>query len=105
MTRQSVLNRITQVGKQVIPANGSLWLFGSRAREDNRPDSDWDLLAIIDKDKLLPSDYDTITYPLTELGWEIGEQINPILYTRKEWESGWFTPFHHNVVDDKIELI
>jgi predicted nucleotidyltransferase len=27
-----------------------IWLFGSRARGDNRPDSDWDLVAVIDDD-------------------------------------------------------
>lgn len=25
-----------------------IWLFGSRARGDNREDSDWDLLAVVD---------------------------------------------------------
>lgn len=25
----------------------SVWLFGSRARETNAPDSDWDLLAVL----------------------------------------------------------
>ncbi len=27
-----------------------IWLFGSRARGDARPDSDWDLLAVVDDD-------------------------------------------------------
>jgi len=40
-------------------------------------------LIILDKDKLQPDDYDTITYPLTKLGWEIGQVINPIMYTKK----------------------
>ena len=37
-----------------------------------RDDSDWDILIILDKEELLPSDYDNVTYPLTELGWELG---------------------------------
>jgi hypothetical protein len=28
----------------------AIWLFGSRARGDNRPDSDWDLLVAISDD-------------------------------------------------------
>ncbi|TIL76114.1 MAG: nucleotidyltransferase domain-containing protein [Mesorhizobium sp.] len=30
----------------------SIWLFGSRARGDNRPDSDWDILVALPDDKL-----------------------------------------------------
>ena len=52
----------------------------------------------------LPEDYDTISYPLRELGWELGEYINPVMYTAKEWESSKFTPFYHNVIDDAIRL-
>lgn len=34
-----------------------IWLFGSRARGENRPDSDWDLLAIV-PDCPEPADFD-----------------------------------------------
>ncbi len=81
-----------------------MWLFGSRARGDNRPDSDWDLLVVLDQDKLTQADYDQVTYPFTELGWQLSEQINPILYTKKNWEQNSFTPFYHNVREDGILL-
>ena len=48
----------------------------------------------------MPEDYDTVTYPLTKLGWDIGAVINPIMYTKKEWEASRITPFYHNVVKD-----
>lgn len=39
---QSVISRIVEVlGPE------SVWLFGSRARETNTPESDWDLLAVL----------------------------------------------------------
>ena len=79
----------------------ALW---SRARGDAHANSDWDILIILDKEELLPEDYDTVSYPLRELGWEIGEYINPIMYTAKEWEENSFTPFYHNVIDDAIPL-
>lgn len=31
----------------------------------------WDILIILDKEELLPSDYDNVTYPLTIVGWEL----------------------------------
>lgn len=70
-----------------MPASGKAILFGSQARGTARDNSDWDILIILDKEKLMAADYDNITYPLTKLGWELGEEINPVMYTTKEWES------------------
>lgn len=105
MQSAEVLNRITRLGREVLPSGGHLWLYGSRARGDAKPTSDWDLLVILDKDKLNGEDYDRITYPFTLLSGDIGEIINPIMYTKREWDAYSFTPFYHNVQDDKIELI
>jgi len=79
-------------------------LFGSRARGDAKEGSDWDILLLVDKDRLEQSDYDNLSYPLFELGWELGEQVNPILYTEKEWRRQSFTPFYHNVAREGIAL-
>lgn len=83
---------------------GRAILFGSQARGTARPDSDWDILVILNKDKLDPSDYDKITFPLTALGWDLGETISPVMYTEKEWESNKMTPFYKNVQQDGIVL-
>ena len=104
MATSDVQYRIQQVGREVVPQGAQLYLFGSRARGDNRQDSDWDLLVILPKDSLTMDDYANITYPLTELGWDIGQKINPIMYTKKEWEENSFTPFYHNVQHDAIRL-
>ena len=79
-------------------------LFGSRARGDNRPDSDWDLLILLDKPSLTFRDYD-YGYPFSELGWETGEEINAQVYSKQEWEGYRFTPFYKNVEHDKIVLV
>lgn len=79
-------------------------LYGSWARGTAREDSDWDILVILDKDTLLPSDYDNVTFPLMMLGWEIGQAINPVLYSSKEWENCAHTPFRKNVEQDAILL-
>ena len=79
-------------------------LYGSQARGDFRADSDWDILIVLDKDILTPEDYDTVTYPLTKLGWDIGAEINPIMYTKREWEASRITPFYNNVMKDAVVL-
>ncbi len=100
----SVVSKIQTLGKQVVPKGSRLVLFGSRARGDFHPELDWDLLILLNKDKISTNDYDTISYPFAELGWEIGEMIHPILYTQSEWEGKSFSPFYKNVMKEGIVL-
>lgn len=100
----TIINDIKHLLSQNLPSNGKAFLFGSRARGDARPNSDWDILIILDKEMLLPDDYDAISYPLRVLGWELGESINPIMYTESEWMESKATPFYHNVLTDAIAL-
>lgn len=100
----SIVSQIQSLKKQVVPDDSQLLLFGSRARGDNRPNSDWDLLILLNKERISANDYDNITYPFAELGWEVGEMIHPIIYTQSEWEKKSFSPFYKNVMKDSIAL-
>ena len=104
MEKAKVIDNIKAVAKKTLPANSTLLLYGSRARGDNRPDSDWDLLILLDKDRLSFNDYD-YGYPFCELGWDIGEEISPHIYTKKQWSEWTFLPFYKNVENDKIILV
>ena len=106
MTKDSnILIQIQTLGKKVLPKGSSLLLYGSRARGDNREDSDYDLVVLVDKDKQQLQDFTDYAYPFMEMGWELGAEINPMLYTRKEWSQRHFTPFYKNVEHDKIVLV
>ena len=104
MERTAVLDNIKALAGRTLPANSTLLLYGSRARGDNRPDSDWDLLILLDKPKLVAEDYD-VAYPFRELGWDIGEEISPHVYTKKQWGEWTFLPYYKNVERDKIVLV
>ena len=101
MSEDKVVESIKEVAKNVLPENARLLLYGSRARGNYSEGSDWDLLVILDKSKIGQSDYDNIVYPLTDLGWGLGESIIPVLYTKKEWDSMAPMPFYQNVEQDK----
>ena len=105
MTTSAALSRIRQTAISTIPNGGKAILYGSRARGDARNDSDWDILILLDKDVLNQSDYDNVSYPFVLLGCNLGQEINPIMYTKKEWESYRITPFYENVLRDGIDMV
>ena len=104
MEQQEVISKIKNVAMKTLPPRSSLFLYGSRARGDAHANSDWDLLILLDKQSLEAADYE-VAYPFRELGWEIGEDLNPSLYTKKQWSSWSFLPYYKNVERDKIVLL
>ena len=101
---KQIFNSIKKVLSANLPKDAKAMLYGSQARGDATCLSDWDILIILDKERLMPNDYDAVTYPLTKLGWELGAEINPIMYTKKEWEASRITPFYQNVIEDAVAL-
>jgi uncharacterized protein len=96
--QQIILDRIKGIvlGKDPL---AKVYLFGSRARDTMKPDSDWDLLILLNADKITTDIERNVTYPLYDLEFEIGEVISPMVYSEKEWNSKHsITPFYSNVM-------
>ena len=102
--QNNLINDIKGKAREVLPQNARVILFGSRARNDAREDSDWDLLIILDKERRNVTDIERYACPFMELGYNVNAEINPIIYTQKEWEKRKFTLFHHNVEKEGIEI-
>lgn len=102
---KNILADIKALAEKTMPKGSHVYLYGSRARGDDNDESDWDLLLLIDKDNITNSDHDNYAYPFTSLGWDCGEAISPILYSKKQWESYSFTPFYKNLEHDKIQIL
>ena len=102
--REKLVNGIQAIMGRVAPISGKAILFGSRARGDATATSDWDILVLLDKERITSDDMDEITYPIRELGWELDEMVNPIMYTMSEWEKKRATPFYKNVMSEGVVL-
>src|SRR5215469_10348970 len=94
---QQIFKEIQALKRQILP-NEKVILFGSQARGDAKPDSDWDLLVLLDKDKRnFIEDSDKYAYPFTEIGLKYGQVIMAMIYTTKEWENRIPTPLYKNI--------
>ena len=102
--REYILQSIKEKSAKIMPVNAKVILFGSQARGDYREDSDWDILILLDKQKLASTDYDDYAYPLFELGWHLDAEIHPLLYTFDDWERRSVLPLYKDVLKDGVEL-
>lgn len=102
---QQIFENIRALKRQLLP-NDRVILFGSQARGDARPDSDWDLLVILNKEKRqYNEDFDKYAYPFIELGMKNNILLNAKIFTVKEWERQRPSLFYKNVEKDKIEIV
>ena len=104
MSYTDILFQIQQLGRRILPKDGQLLLYGSRARGDYHEDSDWDLLILLNRPQE-PSDFQNIAYPIMELGFDLGEYFSVQTYSQEEWEAMHFLPYYKNVEQDKIQLV
>lgn len=104
MPQDNIQESIIATASKIMPEGAKVVLFGSRARNEASDDSDWDILVLLDKERIDDNDRDNYTYPLWELGWKLDAMIHPIMYTFGEWEKRKSTLFYKNVEKDGIRL-
>jgi len=99
-----VVNRFLELIK---PVNGNLrdlYLFGSRCRNDWRPDSDYDILVLLDhKDrKIIDKLYDAVM----DILFETGRLISLKIFTVSEFNrlKSIPTPFISRVMKEGIKI-
>ena len=102
-TKEEILSRIKRSVNEIEPQS-EIILFGSKARGDDRDDSDWDLLILI------PSQVDLTVeqkfrHKLFELELEYGQAFSTFVYSRSDWDNKLrITPLYKNVEREGIRI-
>ena len=82
-----------------------VYLFGSRARGDYRPDSDWDILILVDAKRVTNKIEDKFRDELYDIEIESGQIISTFIYSKKYWKSTLiYSPLYKNVNREGILL-
>ena len=84
MRQTEILDEVTNFAAEKYP-DAELVLFGSRATDSAKSDSDWDILLLLDQDTVDPETEKSIMDAFYELELETGIVISPLIYSRKIW--------------------
>jgi len=98
-----VLSKIKAAIKQ-IDTSAELILYGSRARGDENPDSDWDLLILVNSKSDL--DYEKVfRHKLFDLELELEESFSVTVHNKNDWElKYWVTPLYQNITREGLRI-
>lgn len=102
-TNEDILQQIKAYVKSVEP-EAEVILFGSRARNEAKEDSDWDLLILTP----YPVDLKTqrkFRHKLFDLQLEYGIAISTFVYSKEDWHRRLsITPLYKNIKKEGVIL-
>ena len=101
--KKVVLTWIRNLVKEIDPT-ADVILYGSRARGDEHPESDWDLLILVNSNSDL--EYEMLfRHKLYEIELELGEAFSVFVYNKNEWRSNhWMTPMYQNIAKEGLRI-
>ncbi len=99
-----IISLIRQTAKSILPKGSSLWLYGSRARGDNREDSDWDMIVLLDNCLITKDEKLDIACDFWERGQEVNQDFSTLVYTKDEWNSAPPSLFKYFIQNEAIQL-
>jgi predicted nucleotidyltransferase len=103
-TEQIFLDRIIGVVNRTAP-DSEIYLYGSRARQDAKNISDWDLLILLNTKKVSFRFETQFMDEFYDLEVETGEIISPLIYTKTDWnENHSITPLFENIQNEGIRI-
>jgi predicted nucleotidyltransferase len=102
MDKQQFINRVSASVHDSDP-EAEVYLYGSRARGDNSPDSDWDLLILVSDKKVTNETEDRFRDRLFDIELDTGQIISTLIYPKDYWNDKMsITPLFENVAKEGI---
>lgn len=98
---------LLQIKKTIVSTerNATVILYGSFKRGEQKPESDIDLLILVNREKITCDDEKRIKYPLYDIEFETGQIISPLVLSKKGWETRHrITPFYESVHEEGTVL-
>ena len=104
MSNDAILNSITTAIHKQDPS-AQAFLFGSRARGDNKPHSDWDILILVNEHKVTNEIEDKFRDVLYNIELESGHIISAFIYSKSFWQKKLkLSPLYKSVEKEGIKL-
>lgn len=99
----SILKELSETLKKELGNSiKDLILFGSRARGEAYPESDYDVLVLVDKEtKELEEKIFNIS---GEIGWEYNAIIIPFVYEKNYYERRKYNPLFMNIRKEGVHI-
>lgn len=100
---QKILLQIKKSVKEIEPKS-EIILYGSRARGDEREDSDWDLLILVPYAAGIREEQ-KFRHKLFEVELQYGQAISTLVKSKEEWEGKFqITPLYQNIKQEGIVI-
>ena len=100
--KQHIIQLIRQKVNE-IDNTAEVILYGSRARGDNKWDSDWDVMILLKQKNVDKKIEQTFRHHLLDLELEIGVPISVFVYSKSDWEGKYsITPLFKSIKKEGI---
>jgi predicted nucleotidyltransferase len=104
MSSDVILENISKAIHRQDPKAQAI-LFGSRARGDSKPDSDWDILILINNQIVTSEIENKFRDVLYNIELESGQIISAFIYPRSFWDNTLkYSPLYKAVKKEGIKL-
>ena len=100
-----VLHDFLSLSKPLKQKIDAIFLFGSRARHDEKPDSDYDLLVIVGEDFSL-ADKDALYDRVMDILLKTGNILSLKIFKKADFEKlrRLHTPFTERVMRERVKV-
>lgn len=102
-SKDKILDLIRENVSQIDPL-ADIILYGSRARGDERLDSDWDLLILIDDEACFERER-TFRHHLYDLELSLSEAFSVFVFNKMDWNTKYkVASFYQNVLNEGLAV-